>query len=89
MAAERKLLTAPADPADAGKLASHYISSGLGNITVLRHDDSTIFAFGEFKSEVASRHSPGWHGVIHHNRPKLHGSGIRHEKWRKANFGNA
>ena len=58
MAAERKLLTAPADPADAGKLASHYISSALGNITVLRHDDSTIFAFGEFKSEVASRHNP-------------------------------
>jgi CubicO group peptidase (beta-lactamase class C family) len=58
MAAERKLLTVPADPTDAGKLASRYISAALGDITVLRHGPSTIFDFGEFKSEVASRHNP-------------------------------
>ena len=56
--AERKLLTAPADPADAGKLAPHYISAALGDITVLHRGESTIFDFGEFKSEVASRHNP-------------------------------
>ena len=58
MAAERKLLTVPADPGDAGKLASHYISTALGDITVLRRGSSTIFDFGEFMSEVASRHNP-------------------------------
>jgi CubicO group peptidase (beta-lactamase class C family) len=58
MSAERKLLTAPADPADAGKLASRYVSAALGDITVLRRGPSTIFDFGEFKSEVASRHNP-------------------------------
>jgi CubicO group peptidase (beta-lactamase class C family) len=58
MSAERKLMTAPADPADARELASHYISAALGDITVLRRGHSTIFDFGEFKSEVASRHNP-------------------------------
>ena len=43
---------------DAGKLASLYKSTALGDIAVLRHGDSTIFDFGEFKSEVASRHNP-------------------------------
>jgi hypothetical protein len=58
LSVERKLLTAPADPADAGKLATLYKSAALGDIAVLRHDGSTIFDFGEFKSEVASRHNP-------------------------------
>src|SRR5215831_9103784 len=58
MSAERKLLTTPADPADAAKLASHYINAALGDITVLRPGSSTIFDFGEFKSQVASRHNP-------------------------------
>jgi CubicO group peptidase (beta-lactamase class C family) len=58
MAAERKLLTAPVDQADASKLAPLYNNTSLGDIAVLRHGDSTIFDFGEFKSEVASRHNP-------------------------------
>jgi hypothetical protein len=58
MSAERKLLTAPADLADAGKLAPHYTSAALGDITVFRRGSSTIFDFGEFKSEVGSRHNP-------------------------------
>ena len=58
ISAERKLLTAPADPVDGRKLAPHYISAALGDITVLRRGESTIFDFGEFKSEVASRHNP-------------------------------
>jgi hypothetical protein len=55
MSAERKLLTAPAVPADAAKLAPLYKSTALGGIAVHRHGSSTIFDFGEF---VASRHNP-------------------------------
>jgi hypothetical protein len=58
LAAERKLLTAPADTGDAAKLAPHYVSAALGDITVSRQGSSTVFDFGEFKSEVASRHNP-------------------------------
>ena len=48
----------PAAAADAGKLAGHYINDALGDITVRRNGASTIFDFGEWKSEVASRHNP-------------------------------
>jgi len=58
IAAERKLLTAPADSAQSAKLATHYASTALGDIAV-RHDGArTIFDFGEFTSEVASRRNP-------------------------------
>jgi hypothetical protein len=58
LAAERKLLTVPAAAADAGKLAGHYSNDALGDITVRRSGPSTIFDFGEWRSEVASRHNP-------------------------------
>jgi CubicO group peptidase (beta-lactamase class C family) len=58
LAAERKLLTVPADHADAEKLAQHYVNASLGDITVLRQGLTTVFDFGEFKSEMASRHNP-------------------------------
>jgi CubicO group peptidase (beta-lactamase class C family) len=58
LAAERKLLTVPADPADAGTLASKYSNGALGDITVLRQGGMTTFDFGEFRSDVASRHNP-------------------------------
>jgi CubicO group peptidase (beta-lactamase class C family) len=58
MAAERKLLTVPADRAEAEKLAPQYHSASLGDIIVLRSGPSTVLDFGEFKSEVASRHNP-------------------------------
>ena len=58
MAAERKLMTVPADAADAGKLASRYTNDALGDITVRRTGGATVFDFGEWKSEVASRHNP-------------------------------
>ena len=58
LAAERKLLTVPAAAADAAKLAGHYINDALGDITVRRNGASTIFDFGEWRSEVASRHNP-------------------------------
>jgi CubicO group peptidase (beta-lactamase class C family) len=58
LAADRKLLTVPADPAAAGKLARRYRNAALGEITVSRKRGATLFDFGEWKSEVASRKNP-------------------------------
>jgi CubicO group peptidase (beta-lactamase class C family) len=58
IAAERKLLTVPADPAESAKLAARYASDALGEIAVTRKGQATIFDFGEWKSEVASRKNP-------------------------------
>lgn len=58
LAAERKLLTVPAEAEDAAKLATHYANDALGEITVRRAGAATAFDFGEWKSEVASRHNP-------------------------------
>jgi CubicO group peptidase (beta-lactamase class C family) len=57
IAAERKLLTVPPDPAEVAKLASRYANASLGEILVTK-GDTTVFDFGEFKSEVASRRNP-------------------------------
>lgn len=54
-AKERQRLTVPADPASVSKLASHYTSKELGDITVTVRDGVTTFDFGEWKSSVASR----------------------------------
>ena len=56
--AERKLMTVPADAADTAKLAAHYTSEALGDITVKHAGAATIFDFDEWQSEVASRHNP-------------------------------
>ncbi len=58
LAAERKLLTIPADPAAAGKLAPRYVEPALGEINVSTTARATVFDFGEWKSEVASRRNP-------------------------------
>jgi CubicO group peptidase (beta-lactamase class C family) len=58
MSADRKLLTVPADPIDAAKLATRYTNAGMGGLDVIHHGAATIFDFGEFKTEVASRHNP-------------------------------
>lgn len=58
LAAERKLVVVPADPAEAGKLAGHYANAALGEIAVSHAGAATTFDFGEWKSEVASRHNP-------------------------------
>jgi hypothetical protein len=58
LAAERKLLTVPAAAEDAGKLAGHYANDALGEIAVRREGTKTVFDFGEWKSEMASRHNP-------------------------------
>jgi CubicO group peptidase (beta-lactamase class C family) len=58
LAAERKLLTVPADSTDTGKLATRYVNDALGDITVRRAGNATVFDFGEWKSDVGSRHNP-------------------------------
>jgi CubicO group peptidase (beta-lactamase class C family) len=58
MAADRKLLTIPADAKESRKLAKHYSNASLGDIDVSTSGPSTIFDFGEWKSEVASRKNP-------------------------------
>jgi CubicO group peptidase (beta-lactamase class C family) len=58
LAAERKLLTIPAASADAAKLAPHYVNDALGDITVSHDGPNTVFDFGEWHSEMASRHNP-------------------------------
>jgi CubicO group peptidase (beta-lactamase class C family) len=58
IAAVRKLLTIPADGGAAEKLAARYSNEALGDIRVIRDGGKTIFDFGEWKSEVASRREP-------------------------------
>jgi CubicO group peptidase (beta-lactamase class C family) len=56
---ERKLLTVPADPVEAKKLAAHYKSDTLGEILVTHTPGGkTLFDFGELKSEVATQKNP-------------------------------
>jgi CubicO group peptidase (beta-lactamase class C family) len=57
-AADRELLTVPADPTEAAKLAPRYENEALGGIDVIREGGRTRFDFGEFQSEVASRVNP-------------------------------
>jgi CubicO group peptidase (beta-lactamase class C family) len=58
LAAERRLLTVPADPSQAEKLAPRYANDALGEIAVSRAGGVTTFDFGEFRSEMASRRNP-------------------------------
>ncbi len=58
LAADRKLLTVPADTAEASKLAGHFHNDALGDIDVRRDGGRTVFDFGEFRSEVGSRKNP-------------------------------
>jgi CubicO group peptidase (beta-lactamase class C family) len=58
LAAERKLIAVPADPAEVAKLAARYANDVLGEIAVQREGGRTTFDFGEWKSEVATRRNP-------------------------------
>jgi CubicO group peptidase (beta-lactamase class C family) len=58
IAADRKLLTVPADAAESAKLPGHFHNEALGDIDVRREGRRTVFDFGEFRSEVASRRNP-------------------------------
>lgn len=57
-AAGRKQWTVPADPTEAGKLAARYKSKELGTLTVTRTGGTTVFDFGEWKTEVATKKAP-------------------------------
>jgi CubicO group peptidase (beta-lactamase class C family) len=58
LAADRKLLTIPADAREVAKLAKRYANSSLGEIAVSMSAATTIFDFGEWRSEVGSRKNP-------------------------------
>jgi CubicO group peptidase (beta-lactamase class C family) len=58
IAAARKLLTVPADRGAAEKLAAQYSNDALGDIAVTRDGAKTVFHFGEWQSEVATRREP-------------------------------
>jgi len=51
----RQTLTAPIDPAVIDKLAARYANPNLGDLVVRREGDRTVFDFGGWASEVASR----------------------------------
>ena len=54
--AEVARLRTPADPAEADRLAAAYADDGrMGRVEVVRDGDRTLFDFGEWRSEVASR----------------------------------
>lgn len=55
MAKERERLVVPADPIAAGKLAAHYRSPELGELTVKKDGKVTLFDFGELTTPMASR----------------------------------
>lgn len=55
VAAGRKLLSVPADPAAVARLADSYRNAALGTIQVDRTGKATVFNFGAWKSDVASR----------------------------------
>ena len=57
-AAQRKDLTVPARAADSRRLAPLYTNPALGEIAVSRTGNATVFDFGEWKSEMASRKNP-------------------------------
>ena len=58
IAADRKTLVVPANAQDAAKLGAHYKNAALGALEVQRSGTKTMFDFGEWKSEVASRRNP-------------------------------
>ncbi|ABF41980.1 beta-lactamase [Candidatus Koribacter versatilis Ellin345] len=58
LAAERKLMTVPADATESAKLAKHYSNASLGDVDVSQSGSATIFDFGEWKSEMSTRKNP-------------------------------
>jgi CubicO group peptidase (beta-lactamase class C family) len=51
----RERLVIPADPTAVGKLAAHYLSPELGELTIKKDGAATVFDAGEFSTPVASR----------------------------------
>jgi hypothetical protein len=55
VAKERARLTLPASADEVAKLAGHYTNSALGNISVKRSGDKTVFAWDGGESQIATR----------------------------------
>ncbi|HEY7638811.1 MAG TPA: serine hydrolase domain-containing protein [Steroidobacteraceae bacterium] len=58
IAADRKTLVVPANAQDATQLGARYNNAALGGLAVEHAGTKTVFDFGEWKSEVASRRNP-------------------------------
>ena len=58
LAVQRKLLTVPAAPELVAKLAKKYRNDKLGEIIVTQAGGKTVFDFGVFKTEVATKTNP-------------------------------
>jgi CubicO group peptidase (beta-lactamase class C family) len=58
LAADRKLLTVPADAGVAAGLAARYQHPALGEVQVNRQGTTLRFDFGEYASDMGSRHNP-------------------------------
>jgi CubicO group peptidase (beta-lactamase class C family) len=58
LAAERKLVEFPADPAVAAALAPRYTNPATGDVVVSRNGKTLSFDFGELASDMASRKNP-------------------------------
>lgn len=58
LAADRKTLVVPANAQDAARLGTRYRNAALGELAVQRAGPKTVFDFGEWQSEVASRRNP-------------------------------
>ena len=58
IAADRKLLVVPAAKEQSAKLAARYANPALGDLAVLRSGPKTVFDFGEWQSEMATRRNP-------------------------------
>lgn len=54
----KKQLTTPADPTELAKLAAVYANPILGRLAVIKQGSRTVFDFGEFQSEIASKKNP-------------------------------
>jgi len=57
-AAQRKLLTIPADPSVAAAIGSHYSNAAIGEVGVSRVGSGVRFDFGDWASEMASKRNP-------------------------------
>jgi len=74
IAAERKLLTVPRP--GRGREARLALRERLAREILVTKGDTTVFDFGEFKSEVASRRNPDGSSRSHHD-PGFDGLGVR------------
>ena len=70
-------MTIPADANESAKLAKHYGSASLGEITVGGSGSATVFDFGEWKSEVGSRKNPDGTISFNHYRTRSDGTRVR------------